>query len=50
VRYRRHLFDNVTSGAFGAFVAEFVSAQAEQFLYLLASEMRQREVAKPAII
>ena len=50
VRYRPHLFDNVMSGAFGPFVAEFISAQPEQLLYLLASEMRQREVAKPAII
>jgi hypothetical protein len=50
VRYRPHILDNVTSGAFGAFVTEFISAQAEQFLYLLATEMQQREVAKPAII
>lgn len=50
VRYRPHLFDNVTSGSFGAFVTEFISAQAEQLLYLFASEMAQREVAKPAII
>lgn len=50
VRYRPHLFDNVTSHGFGPFVTEFISAQPEQMLYLLASEMRQREVAKPAII
>jgi YaaC-like Protein len=50
VRYRPHLFDNVAAGSFGAFVTEFVSAQSEQLLYLLASEMAQREVAKPAII
>lgn len=50
VRYRPHLFDNVMSGSFGPFVSEFISAQSEQLLYLLASEMAQREVAKPAII
>jgi hypothetical protein len=50
VRYRPHLFDNVGAQAFGPFVSEFISAQPEQMLYLLASEMRQREVAKPAII
>ena len=50
VRYRPHLFDNVTSGSYGAFVTEFISAQSEQLLYLMASEMAQREVAKPAII
>jgi hypothetical protein len=50
VRYRPHLFANVASGTFGPFVREFVSAQPEQMLYLLATEMRQREVAKPAVI
>lgn len=50
VRYRPHLFDRITAGPYGAFVTEFVSAQADQFLYLLASEMQAREVAKPAII
>jgi YaaC-like Protein len=50
VRYRPHLFDSITSDAYGAFVTEFISAQAEQFLYLLASEVCEREVAKPAIV
>jgi len=50
VRYRPHLFDTITAGEYGAFVTEFVSAQPGQFLYLLASEMREREVAKPAIV
>jgi hypothetical protein len=50
VRYRPHLFDGITAGEYGAFVTEFVSAQSEQFLYLLASEMSAREVAKPAIV
>lgn len=30
VRYRPHLFDNVPSGEFGAFVTESISAQSEQ--------------------
>lgn len=50
VRYRPHLFAGLASGPYGAFVADFISAQPEQMLYLLASEMCQREVAKPAII
>jgi hypothetical protein len=49
VRYRPHIFDRVTEGSYGSFVNEFVSAQPEQLLYLLASEMCRREVAKPAI-
>jgi hypothetical protein len=50
VRYRPHLFDSVTSSRYGAFVTEFIGAQAEQLLYLLASEMCSREIARPAII
>lgn len=50
VRYRPHLFDSVTGGRYGAFATEFISAQSEQLLYLLASEMCGREIARPAII
>lgn len=50
VRYRPHLFDSVTASRYGAFVTEFIGAQAEQLLYLLASEMCSREIARPAII
>jgi hypothetical protein len=50
VRYRPHLFDEVTHGPYGAFVDEFVASQPHQLLYLLASEMCQREIAKPAIV
>ena len=49
VRYRPHVFDRMIAGRFGAFITEFVAAQPEQLLYLLASELCQREVAKPAI-
>jgi hypothetical protein len=50
VRYRPHLFAAVAEGRYGAFIAEFIAAQPNQLLYLLASEMRKREVARPAII
>jgi hypothetical protein len=49
-RYRPHVFDDVLQSSYGPFVSEFVSAQPEQLLYLLTSEMREREVAKPALI
>jgi hypothetical protein len=49
VRYRPHIFDEMLAGPYGAYITEFVAAQPEQLLYLLASELCQREVAKPAI-
>lgn len=50
VRYRPHEFETIAAGRYGAFVSEFISAQSEQLLYMLASEMCRREVAKPAVI
>ena len=50
VRYRPQDFDSMTAGRYGAFVSEFIGAQSEQLLYILASEMCRREVAKPAVI
>jgi hypothetical protein len=50
VRYRPHLFDELLRSENGAFIAEFVHAQPEQLLYLLASELCQREIARPAIV
>lgn len=50
VRYRPQMFDSITSDRFGAVVTEFISAQPNQLLYLLASEMCRREVARPAIV
>jgi YaaC-like Protein len=50
VRYRPHRFDEITDGPYGPFVDEFISAQLEQLLYLFASEMSRREVARPAIV
>jgi hypothetical protein len=49
VRYRPHLFDAALKGSQGAFVTEFVASQPDQMLYLLASELCRREVARPAI-
>ena len=50
VRYRPQMFDAIAGGRFGAVATEFISAQPGQLLYLLASEMCRREVAKPAIV
>lgn len=50
VRYRPHMFDQLLAGGSGAFITEFISAQPEQMLYLLASELCQREIARPAIV
>jgi hypothetical protein len=50
VRYRPHRFHEIANGAYGPFVDEFISVQAEQLLYLLASEACRREIARPAII
>jgi hypothetical protein len=49
VRYRPHTFDEIIAGPYGSFITEFISAQPEQMLYMLASEMCEREVAQPAI-
>lgn len=50
VRYRPQTFDSITAGTYGAWVSDFVAAQPEQLLFMLASEMREREVARPAIV
>lgn len=50
VRYRPHRFHEITNGPYGPFVNEFIAAQPEQLLYLFASEMCRREVARPAIV
>lgn len=49
VRYQPHRYAAMTRGRYGSFIQEFVAAQPQQLLYLLASELCQREVAKPAI-
>jgi hypothetical protein len=49
VRYRPHTFEEMIASPFGPFITEFISAQPEQMLYMLASEMCAREIAQPAI-
>jgi hypothetical protein len=49
-RYRPHIFDQILKSKYGPFVREFIASQPDQLIYLLASEICQREVAKPALI
>ncbi|OZB58271.1 MAG: hypothetical protein B7X39_17775 [Lysobacterales bacterium 14-68-21] len=49
-RYRPHHFPNITNSAFGPRIQDFVTGQPQQFLYLLASEFSEREIAKPSIL
>lgn len=50
VRYRPQEFAAIANGRYGAWATDLVSAQPEQLLFMLASEMRRREVARPAIV
>lgn len=50
VRYRPQEFAAIANGRYGAWATDLVSAQPEQLLFMLASEIRQREVARPAIV
>ena len=49
-RYRPHHFQALLRGAFGPRVRDFVTGQPLQFLYLMASEIAGRDVAKPSIL
>jgi len=49
-RYRPHHFDALLRGTFGPRVRDFVTGQPLQFLYLMASEIAQRDVTKPSIL
>lgn len=49
-RYRPYVYEQILSGPYGPFVNEFMASQPDQLLYLLASEICEREVAKPALI
>ena len=48
-RYRPESFDNILNSPLGPFVLEFFSNQPSQFLYLLASEFIEQEMARAAI-
>jgi hypothetical protein len=50
VRYRPQAFAAMTRDRFGAWINDFVAAQPEQLLFMLASEFAHREVARPAIV
>jgi len=49
-RYRPTVYQDILDGKFGPRIAEFVSSQTAQFVYLMASEFVRREVSKPSII
>ncbi len=48
-RYKPEQFDYILNSSIGPFVFEFFSNQPSQFLYLMASEFMEQEVAKAAI-
>lgn len=48
-RYRPHHFTKIIDGPFGPFVEAFLNDQPTQFLYLIASEFVEREVARAAL-
>lgn len=50
VRYRPQAFSAMARGRYGAWINDFVAAQPEQLLFMLASEIRRREVARPSIV
>lgn len=49
-RYRPHVFEAILASDYGPFVREFMASQPDQLLYLLATEICEREVARPALI
>ena len=49
-RYRPHLFESITDGKFGGHIQEIITNLPQQFLYLLASEFADREVAHAPLV
>jgi hypothetical protein len=49
-RYQPYHFDRLLNGPYGAAIETFLTDEPSQFLYLLASEFAQREVAKASIV
>ena len=49
-RYRPTVFRSILDGSFGPRIAEFVTGQSAQFIYLMASEFARRDVTQPAIV
>lgn len=50
VRYRPREFDDILAGEYGPFIQAFLNDQANQFIYLMASEFVEREVTRAAIV
>ena len=48
-RYKPEQFEGILKSTVGPFVLEFFANQPSQFLYLMASEFTEREIAKAAI-
>ena len=49
-RYRPTVFRSILDGPHGPRIAEFISGQPAQFIYLMASEFAKREVTQPALV
>jgi hypothetical protein len=49
-RYRPHHFDKIMDSKYEAFIDGFVRDQLGQFLYLMASEFAERDIAKAATV
>jgi hypothetical protein len=49
-RYRPHHLPTITDTPYGPRMLDFITGQPQQFLYLMASEFAQREIAKPSIL
>lgn len=49
-RYKPYHFDKILSGRFGGHIQEIISNIPQQFLYLLASEFSDREIAHAPIV
>jgi hypothetical protein len=49
-RYRPNTFQALLDGPYGPRIAEFVSGQPAQFVYLMASEFSRRDITRPSIV
>ena len=49
-RYRPNTLQELLGGPYGPRIAEFVSGQSVQFVYLMASEFSRRDVTRPSIL
>lgn len=48
-RYRPYHFENILGSEYGSMIESFVNEAPSQFLYLIATELKKRDVSKPAI-